>query len=477
MAFSRPRKNASTPANAGTKPAPDQKGRRSLGDLAKMDMGELMSTVRLPRLPSRGARPARSDGRLLVGLDIEPGYVTAAQVSVNGKIAVERAAGTELSPEIVRDGEVVDVPALSEALKTLFAEHKLDNRVRLGIANQRIVVRTLELPPIADQAELEAAVRFQAQSELPMALDSAVIDFHSLGVVDTDAGPRQRVVLVAARREMIERLLLAAREAGLRPEGIDLSAFALIRSLHTPGAPSDERAVYLSLGGLGNLAVAEGTMCQFTRVLSIGFESIAAEVAERLGVSVLDARGLLLRVGLRQPARDDVPSYGQFSAPASHHDLFGAERQLTGGEHDLPASERELSGTARELSGTERELLGHDAPTLDGGLDEPADEDRGSAEVDGVVSDLVGDAVRRVSVEIRNSLHYHAIHGGDHAVSRVYVSGSMTQIPGLVAALAEELELDLELRAIAEARAGALGSVPAERVAIAAGLAVGEAPA
>ncbi|HYQ12053.1 MAG TPA: pilus assembly protein PilM, partial [Solirubrobacterales bacterium] len=170
----------------------------------------------------------------MVGLDIEPGYLAAAQVSVNGAVAVERAATGPLEAGVMRDGEVADVEALGEALKAFFREHDLPRRVRLGVANQRIVVRNLELPNLSDPKELDAAVRFQAQEYLPMQLDLAVLDYQSLGVTQTDEGERQRVVLVAARRDMIDRLLEAANQAGLRPEGIDLSAFAMIRALARP---------------------------------------------------------------------------------------------------------------------------------------------------------------------------------------------------------------------------------------------------
>jgi len=77
--------------------------------------------------------------------------------------------------------------------------------VRLGVANQRTVLRTLDLPPVDDRKEIEAAVRFQAQEQVPMPLSNAVLDFHALGIVETPEGPRQRVVLVAAQRDMIQR--------------------------------------------------------------------------------------------------------------------------------------------------------------------------------------------------------------------------------------------------------------------------------
>jgi type IV pilus assembly protein PilM len=239
-----------------------------------------------------------NSGKSLIGLDIEPGYVAAVQSS-SGSVAVERAACAPLAPGVVRDGEVIDVDTLSGVLRELFAEHKLNKRVRLGVANQRIVMRTIDLPPLEDAKQIDSAVRFQAQDHIPMPLDQAVVQHHSLGMVDTADGPRTRVVLVAARRDMIDRLLEAARRAGLRPQGIDLSAFAMIRALYRQG--STGTTVYLNVGGLTNLAIAVGPTCVFTRVIPYGTESIAGELAERREVTLEHAHAWLKHVGLVAP--------------------------------------------------------------------------------------------------------------------------------------------------------------------------------
>src|SRR5204862_2603082 len=136
--------------------------------------------------------------RTVVGLDIEPGAVHAAEVSVNGHLVVQRAIAAALEPGVVRDGEVVDPEALSRVLRDMFAEHKLDKRVRIGVANQRVVVRVLELPPILDPKELDVAVRFQAADQVPMPLDQAVLEHIPLGTVNTPEGARMRVPIVAA---------------------------------------------------------------------------------------------------------------------------------------------------------------------------------------------------------------------------------------------------------------------------------------
>src|SRR5215211_3273332 len=67
----------------------------------------------------------------IVGLDLDPGHIAAAEVTVNGSVSLKRGAVAPLRPGILRDGEVADVPALAEALKTFFAEHGFSTRVRL----------------------------------------------------------------------------------------------------------------------------------------------------------------------------------------------------------------------------------------------------------------------------------------------------------------------------------------------------------
>jgi type IV pilus assembly protein PilM len=99
-----------------------------------------------------------------------------------------------------------------------------------------------------------------------------------------------QVVLVAARRSMIEALLEAAKQAGLKPEGIDLDAFALVRTLApaASGTPDDGARVYCHLGGVSNLAIAVGTSCFFTRPLSAVWddEDAGAQLADEIRLSI-----------------------------------------------------------------------------------------------------------------------------------------------------------------------------------------------
>jgi type IV pilus assembly protein PilM len=274
--------------------------------------------------------------RAVVGLDIEAGSVAAAEVASNGHSAVGKFAMLPLDSGIFRDGEVSDPDALGGSLKELFSKGKLSKNVRAGVASHRVAVRTLRLPQIDDHKELETAIRFQAQEHIPMPLDQAILDWQVVGHSTGQNGERNiDVVVVAARRDMLGGLMEAMNKAGLRPVGIDLSAFGMIRALSReayapvgpgdyvdapgPGAPAYEERIgepaavaaipesvparlYCSLGDVTNLAVARGSTCLFTRVSGFGVEGIAQKLAERRQLTLDHARQWLGHVGLEKPA-------------------------------------------------------------------------------------------------------------------------------------------------------------------------------
>jgi type IV pilus assembly protein PilM len=331
--------------------------------------------------------------------------------------------------------------------------------VRVGVANQRTVLRTLELPPITDAKELAAAVTFQAQDQVPMPLNNAVLDFHPLGVVDTPAGARQRVVVVAAQKDMIERLLGAVRRAGLRPEGVDLSAFALIRALHRHD-PEAQRVLYLNVDGLTNLAIADGTVCRFTRVVGGGLESMAIQVAERRGIALAEARELVRSVDLRKPPVEEEPPAPRsvptapLPEPADAPDLV-AEAQLAAGDFDH-----------------------EDTAFLERLADDEVDESPVEPLVDAAVDvwNVLDGGIRDISGEVRNSLDFHRSQEGGGEVSYVVLSGAAEAIPGFAQALEQSLRVPVRGHAVAVGSGALAEEVSAHRLAVAAGLATREAP-
>ena len=402
----------------------------------------MASQLSLPRLPKLSLGLPKlslgrsSGGRDVVGLDIEPGFVTAATASVNGCVRISHAVGMPLDIDVVRDGEVLDAVALSDTLRELFHDSHLGRSVRIGLANQRTVLRTLDLPPIEDRKELASAVRFQAEDQVPMPLQNAVLDFHPLGIVDTPAGPRQRVVLVAAQRDMVERLMDAARAAGLRPVGVDLAAFAMIRALHRHEVDGPERLVYLAVGGLTNMAIADGTTCRFTRVLGGGIEPMAISIAARREIPLTDARQLVLSVGLTQPSRPAAaPRRPVVLDPVNVSPEDAYELQMRAIEN-VPA-----------------------------------------ADPDDDVRSVVANGVREIAGEVRNSLDFQRAQDDGAPAAAVVLSGPALTIPGFTGALEGELGLPVRAGTVEGAEESSFGLLAAERMTIAAGLAVEQVPA
>lgn len=249
----------------------------------------------------------------MVGLELEAGSIGAVEVRSNGAVHLGAVATAPLPPESFHDGEVADPSSVTEAVRQLFSEHKLSKRVRLGIGNQRVVVRTLRLPAIENPSELDAAVRFAAQEQIAMPLDQAVIDHRVVGGVGAvdGAAPQVDVIVVAARRDMISTSLKPLRDAGLEPVGVDLSAFGMIRALgdlvaaaEPDGGASSHSVLYCNVGDVTNLAIAKGRSCLFTRVSPTGLEDIVGGFASSTGLSDEHARQWLEHVGLERPTAE-----------------------------------------------------------------------------------------------------------------------------------------------------------------------------
>jgi type IV pilus assembly protein PilM len=256
----------------------------------------------------------KSSNTGVVGLDIDGRYLAAAQVD-GGRLV--RGASVDLPEGVVRDGEVVDREGLAEALKRFVADTGIPRTVRLGVTNQQIVVRVVELPRIEDGKQRDAAVRFQAAEAIAMPLDEAVLDHQLAGFSQSpDGTARMQVMVVAARRKMIDGLLETVKGAGLKAEGIDLDAFALVRALAGAEEESNESAyVYCHLAGVTNLAVAVGPACFFTRPLSAVWDHADA------GSSLADEIRLSIDYYMTQPQAKPVTGV-VVSGPGSADDEF-----------------------------------------------------------------------------------------------------------------------------------------------------------
>lgn len=256
-------------------------------------------------------------GAVRIGLDLEQSSIAAVQIKSNKQGQILTGAAVRSLPEgLVFEGEVVDADGLASELKTFWKDAKLNGRrVNLGLANQKIVVRTVEFPQIPE-SELRAAVEFQAQEHIPIPVEEAVLDYQILSTYNDDGGAKQKILLVAAQKDMVRQFVDVAKKAGLTVDGIDLQAFALARALAPRPAYIDQGATtngdgataLVNVGsGITNLLVAVGGMPQFTRVINMGCESLTQALMTHRGIDHDAAEHLRLAVGLTGEGEEPHP--------------------------------------------------------------------------------------------------------------------------------------------------------------------------
>jgi type IV pilus assembly protein PilM len=252
---------------------------------------------------------AKSSAR--IGLDLEQAWIAAVQVKAGKQHQILTAAAARPLPEgLVFEGEVVDPAGLASELKSFMKAGGFSGkRVELGIANQKIVVRTMEFPQI-DEKELRAAVEFQAQEHIPIPVEEAILDYKVLSThADEDGSVKQKLLLVAAQKEMIAQFVEVTKKAGLTMGGIDLQAFALIRALAPKpsfiddGAPSEtvggEVVALVNMGsGITNLVIAANGIPQFTRVINVGSEVLLQAITQHRGISREEGDALRTTIGV-----------------------------------------------------------------------------------------------------------------------------------------------------------------------------------
>lgn len=226
-----------------------------------------------------------------IGLDIGSSAVRAVQLSGGrGGHTLDRLGQVMLPPGAVRDGEVVDPDAVVEALRILMSRYKFKGRkVALGVANQQVVVRQVDLPSLPPD-QLRESLPFQVQDYIPIPVDQAQLDFELLEeFTNPDGTQMSRLLLVAAAREMVDGLLDVLRKAKLEPVLLDLDAFALLRALDggaVPGEGTGGGEMIVNVGStVTNIVVHSGGTPRFVRILLMGGNSVTESLQNAFGMN------------------------------------------------------------------------------------------------------------------------------------------------------------------------------------------------
>ena len=329
-------------------------------------------------------------------MDIDRGAIKAVQISRSGEDYTLRHTGyRRLPPGVIEDGEVADFEILVRELKEFWETHDFKGKkVVIGVANQKVVVRLLDLPHM-EPDDLKSAIGFEAQDHIPMPLDEAVLDYVVVGPQE-EGREMDRIMIVAAQRDMIDGFTAAIRKAGLRPVGVDVKALSLLRSA-LPDSLFDEGAFLLMdiSPEITSLVVSQGGTPTLTRFVLGGSNNFVRAIAE---VS-------------------DIPEED-------------AEKHLMNPQIAL--------GDA--LEETEPDMNEEDDPA-----EEYSEEDRLDPALMFDIRRGLEDAVQLLAEDVQRSIEYHYSQPGAREVSQVFVSGEGALVSGLDSYIGELLDIPTRL--------------------------------
>ena len=351
-----------------------------------------------------------------VGLDIDRGAIKAVQISESGGNYILQHVGyRKLPPGAVAEGEVADHDLLAGELKEFWSSHSFKGKsVYLGVANQKVVVRLLDFPRMSPD-DLKGAISFEAQDHIPMPIDEAIMDYVVLGP-QGEGSDLDRILIVAAQKDMIGRYASAVRAAGLRPQGVDVKALSLVRST-LPSALFDDEGATLLLdvaSEISSLVVTQNGSPTLTRFIPGGSGYLAQAIADAADLPEEDAERQLMNPRVRIGPEAEGP------AVSLDKDGGGA-----GGDDDEDDFDPALMYDVRR------------------GLE---------------------DAVQTLAEDVQRSVEYHYSQPDSREVTRVIVSGEGALVNGLDAYLGELLGVAARRGTPFQKLAGNRSNVPDEQL-------------
>ncbi len=229
-----------------------------------------------------------------VGLDIGSGLIKLVVVSHrSGEPVLTKVAFTSVVNDAIVEGEVMDPAIVADAIKGLMATAGVKTKqVVTAVGGRDVIIKKISMDRMKE-AEAREVIRWEAEEHVPFDMDNVELDFQ---ILDPDRdGLQMTVLLVAAKRELIETKLALLSEAGLEPAVIDVDAFALHNAFEV-NYPEAMRGV-VGLVNIGNettnINILDDGIPVLTRDISIGTRRFREDLQRERGLSADEADRLL----------------------------------------------------------------------------------------------------------------------------------------------------------------------------------------
>ena len=233
-----------------------------------------------------GAKP-------VVGIDIGSSAIKLVEAEKKrGGWVIRSFTSITLPEDTIVDGEIVNHAAVVEALKLLIKE--ASSRTKLvctSVAGSSVIIKHIAIPKTVPK-ELEDQVYWEAEQYIPFDMKEISLDFE----VVQEEGPdgKMDVLLVAAKKDFIEKRLATLKDAGLEPEVLDVDVIALANTFWNNYEMTPDNAVVLvDIGAsLTKINIVSDSTTLFTRDVAVGGKNLTQEIQNKLGISFQEAEVL-----------------------------------------------------------------------------------------------------------------------------------------------------------------------------------------
>jgi len=221
-----------------------------------------------------------------VGLDIGSSSVKlmCLQRVSGGRYKLVAFTFGQLPPTAIVEGRIMDFTVVVQRIRELVRKAGVEGaKCCLSVSGSATIIKKLSLPEMT-RAELDESIMLEAEQYIPFDINDVNIDVH---ILNAHAGQGQMdVLMVGAKKDVVNEYVSVATEAGLKPVVVDVSVLAALNMFKAKYEVADKTVVLLDVGASSiNIGVLSGGIVAFTRDIGIGGNLLTAEIQKQLDVS------------------------------------------------------------------------------------------------------------------------------------------------------------------------------------------------
>jgi len=291
--------------------------------------------------------------KLLVGVDIGSHAVKVCQLQKTGEdYSLVSLGSAVLPPGAVEDGVLQEPEQVGEAITKLFKNLKFKNNTKVGISisGYSVIVKKVNLD-VMPEDELETYINAEAEQYIPFDIEDVYIDFQDLKTAKEEFD-RTDVMLVAAKKEVIDSYLDMLEEIKLTPQLVDVDGFALENIWGTTGSTEDENIALIDIGAAKmNINIIAGGASVLARDIVVGSQQLTDQIANAFGLENDEAEALKLG---KTPAGDKQKELEELVTSVCTNWVFEIQKAIDlylSKNADRPLAKIILSGGGAKVNG------------------------------------------------------------------------------------------------------------------------------